>query len=269
MSKKMVNALKAKVRESKYNNLRPTEETLNSGYEFVYEFAHNFIINGKVIANDFINNLCSKHKNLIQQDKNGKKDYRLFAKAVFTEMFEYASAKVPNDSVIEKLITDYSTFNNRSTYITLVLSQNQALHPFELHIGNIYSSLKPKRICMNCDDPNCLKFNFSMNEGVYRGQDLICDLHNSVEFKLKYKDGNVTYEDGKVLLTIPKELKNYKVNDKNLFDIIVEYFQKICEKLGFKFETKIEHSLGKPLKVVSEANASSVEDLKLKVNNPR
>nr|WP_265033770.1 hypothetical protein [Wolbachia endosymbiont (group A) of Sicus ferrugineus] len=70
-------------------------------------------------------------------------------------------------------------------------------------------------------------------------------------------------------ITIPKELKNYKVNDKNLFDIIVEYFQKICEKLGFKFETKIEHSLGKPLKVVSESNASSVEYLKLKVNNPR
>ncbi|MDE5061263.1 MULTISPECIES: hypothetical protein [Wolbachia] len=263
----MVNALKAKVKESKYNNLRPTEETLNSGYEFVYESAHNFIINRKVIANDFINNLCSKHKNLIQQDKNGKKDYRLFAKAVFTEMFEYAGAKVPNDSIIEKLITDYSTFNNRSTYIMLVLSQNQALRPFELHIGN-YSLFKPKRICMNCDDPNCLKFSFSVNEGVYNSDGvLVCNLHNSVKFKLKCKDGNVTYEDGKVLLTIPKELKNYKVNDKNLFDIIVEYFQKFCEKLDFKFETKVEHSLGKPLKVLNDVNASHDKNLNLNLNN--
>lgn len=60
---------------------------------------------------------------------------------------------------------------------------------------------------------------------------------------------------------------------------LIEYFKKLCEKLGFEFDTrieydperniKIEHNLGEPLKVVSEANASSVEDLKLKVNNQR
>ncbi|MDR2548187.1 MAG: hypothetical protein LBC34_01635 [Rickettsiales bacterium] len=106
---------------------------------------------------------------------------------------------------------------------------------------------------MSCDDPNCLKFNFSTNKVIHddhRG--FICNLHNSVEFKLKCKNGNVTYKEGKVFLTIPKELRNYKVGGKNLFDIIVEYFQRACEKLGFKFETKIEHSLGKPLKVIDE-----------------
>jgi len=77
----------------------------------------------------------------------------------------------------------------------------------------------------------------------------------------------VTYEEGKVSLTIPRELKNYKVDDKNLFDIIVEYFQRACEKLGFKFETKVEHSLGEPLKVLNDANVSPNKNLNLNLSN--
>jgi hypothetical protein len=69
------------------------------------------------------------------------------------------------------------------------------------------------------------------------------------------------------LFTEPRELKNYKVNDKNLFDIIVEYFQKFCEKLDFKFEIKVEHSLGKPLKVLNDVNASHDKNLNLNLNN--
>ncbi len=44
------------------------------------------------------------------------------------------------------------------------------------------------------------------------------------------------------------------------------YHKQIDNKLE---RAKVEHSLGDPLKVVSEANVSSVEDLKLKMNNPR
>jgi hypothetical protein len=46
--------------------------------------------------------------------------------------------------------------------------------------------------------------------------------------------------------------KKYKDNGKNLFDIIKEYFEILCAKLGFKFEIKmqIEHGLGPSLKVL-------------------
>lgn len=44
------------------------------------------------------------------------------------------------------------------------------------------------------------------------------------------------------------------------------YHKQIDNKLE---RAKVEHSLGEPLKVISEANVSSVEDSKLKVNNQR
>lgn len=78
--------------------------------------------------------------------------------------------------------------------------------------------------------------------------DKICNLSSSLEFTIESHNGEdfVTYRDGKLSLTTPKELKNYKDNGKSLFDIIKEYFQKFCAKLGFKPETKIqiEHGFG-------------------------
>ncbi|MCM1001132.1 MAG: hypothetical protein KTV72_02230 [Wolbachia endosymbiont of Melophagus ovinus] len=279
MSKEIVDALKAKVRESEYTNLRSTEETLDSGYKTYkdldidtgigidsnseYKFAHDFVINGKVITNDFIKDLYSEHKNLILQNKNGKENYRLFLKAVFTKMFWHADARIPNNSIMEELITYY----NRSGYMSSISFQD-LLCPFELRMysfESLVSSYKEK-ICMDCDDSNCLKFSFNASDGVYgNNQNLVCNLHTSVKFKLKCESKNVTYEEGKVSLTIPRKLKNYKVDDKNLFDIIIEYFQRACEKLGFKFEAKIEHSLGKPLKVIDEPGV--VQGLNSGVNN--
>ncbi|WP_369799935.1 hypothetical protein [Wolbachia endosymbiont of Ctenocephalides felis wCfeJ] len=125
---------------------------------------------------------------------------------------------------------------------------------------------------MDCDDSNCLKFSFNASDGIYdNNQNLVCNLHTSVEFKLKCEGENVKYEEGKVSLTIPKELKNYKVSGKNLLDVIVEHFQKFCEKLGFNFETKVEHSLGEPLKVLNDINASQDKNSNLnqRLNNPR
>ncbi|MFJ5388538.1 hypothetical protein [Wolbachia endosymbiont of Drosophila bicornuta] len=58
----------------------------------------------------------------------------------------------------------------------------------------------------------------------------------------------VTYTNGNLSLTVPERLKDYNIGDKSLFDIIKEYFQKLCERLGF-FKIKIEHGLGDPLEV--------------------
>lgn len=84
-------------------------------------------------------------------------------------------------------------------------------------------------------------------------EEKICDLSSSLEFTLEsqYGEDLVKYGDGKLSLTIPEELKNYKDNGKTLFDTIKEYFQKFCAKLGFKPKAKIqiEHSLGTQIKV--------------------
>ncbi|MFP3023360.1 MAG: hypothetical protein ACEY3K_10870, partial [Wolbachia sp.] len=62
-----------------------------------------------------------------------------------------------------------------------------------------------------------------------------------------------------------KELKNYKANDKNLFDVIIEYFQKFCEKFGFHFfEENFEYNLDKPLRALSDINTSQDKNLNLK-----
>ncbi|MFP3015554.1 MAG: hypothetical protein ACEY3B_04555 [Wolbachia sp.] len=274
MSKEMVNALKAKVKELKHADLIAAAiipegwNEINSGHCTYKDLCRqpDLTINGKTITNEFISNLYSKHKNLIPQDQNSEGDYCPFLKKVFTEMFKHAGAIVPNDSIIEELITNY----NQLGYVRFFYTSYSSVFSLE----SLHLDCNGKRAFrMDCYDPNCLKFSFGMKSipvlGMENDFHEVCDLSSLVEFKLKCQDGNVTYEDGKVLLTIPKELKNYKVSGKNLFDIIVEYFQKFCEKLGFKFETKVEHSLGEPLKVVSEANASSIKDLKLKVNNPR
>lgn len=140
---------------------------------------------------------------------------------------------------------------------------------------------------MSCYQPDCLKLSFSMkctnmcdidmyNEVTYIETR---DLSSSVEFRQKCQDGGVTYEDGKVLLTIPKELEDYKAGDDSLLDKLtdiinklVEYFKKLCEKLGLKFDTrieydserniKIEHKLGKPLQVIDEPDVYAVNGLR-------
>ncbi|MCA4773721.1 hypothetical protein [Wolbachia endosymbiont of Mansonella perstans] len=186
-----------------------------------------------------------------------------FLKQLLQKYFGMLVQKFPN-SIMEELIIYY----NRSGYMEFFSFQCQVLLDMcFLKVQNLFCR---EMIYMSCDDPNCLKFNFSTNKGIYESQKgFIYDLQNSVEFKLRWEGESVTYEEGKVSLTVPRELKNYKIDGKNLFDITIEYFQRACEKLGFKFETKIEHSLGKLLKVVDESGISTVKDLNSEVDNPR
>lgn len=53
----------------------------------------------------------------------------------------------------------------------------------------------------------------------------VCRLHAALEFTLKFQNGTVDYENGKVILTVPKELKNYKANGKSLLDDINQHFE--------------------------------------------
>ncbi|WP_341822478.1 hypothetical protein [Wolbachia endosymbiont (group A) of Clivina fossor] len=184
-------------------------------------------------------------QHLLPTEKDENKDYRSFAKEVFKKMFRYAGAEVPSNAILEELVTNC----NQAGYEAAPFIQTQ------LALGQSFIVENPKKVInIDCANQNNVRIRsdmrlpiLSVKNQVMHG-DKICDLSNSLEFTLESQDGKdfVTYRDGKLSLTIPKELKNYKDNGKSLFDIIKEYFQKFCAKLGFKPEIKIqiEHSLG-------------------------
>ncbi|WP_264338381.1 hypothetical protein [Wolbachia endosymbiont (group A) of Cheilosia soror] len=196
-------------------------------------------------------NAGREHMDLLLKVGDDNKNYRPFVKEVFKELFKYAEAKVPSDPILEELVTNC----NQAGYLAgIFIEYHSALSNYQLTLRdpdkviNIdYTGHNNIRVKSDMEIP-VTKFN---NPG-----EKICDLSTSLEFVLESQDGKdgVTYKDGKLLLTIPKELKNYKEEGRNLFDVIKEYFQKFCEKLGFKFEIKtqkIEHDLDDSLKVNS------------------
>lgn len=246
--------LKAQAEKFGFSRLRAGKDNAeaNSGNTAFLDFQRmDFVINKKDIDQNFINQLYAKRASLIENNKNGEKNYRPFAKEVFKEMFKYAEAKVPSDSILEELVTNC----NQAGHEAGVLIESQ------LALGqHSFLVFSPKRV-MNIDyiDQNNVSIRSDMKLPIFfqrsdgKAGDKVCDLSSSIEFTIESQNDkdDVTYKDGKLSLTVPRELKNYKIDGKNLFDIIKEYFQKFCEKFGFKFEVGIEHDLGDPMEVNS------------------
>ncbi|NSM56477.1 hypothetical protein HET73_02725 [Wolbachia endosymbiont of Atemnus politus] len=190
-------------------------------------------------------NAGQNYIHLLPTEKDENKDYRPFAKEIFKQIFRYAGAEVPSDAILEELVTNC----NQAGYEAAPFVQTQ------LALGQSFVLESPQKVInIDCVNQNSARIRsdmsipvLSIRDQVMHG-DKICDLSNSLEFTIESHNGEsfVTYRDGKLSLTIPEELKSYKDNGKSLFDIIKEYFQKLCAKLGFKPETKIqiEHDLG-------------------------
>ncbi len=177
-----------------------------------------------------------------------KKDYRALAKEIFKEMFRYAGAEVPSNAILEELVTNC----NQAGYEAGIFNESHAA----LSSCSLIPHSPKKALNIYCTDHNHIKVKSDMAMPITtlnNPKEKICDLSSSLEFTLEsqYGEDLVKYGDGKLSLTIPEELKNYKDNGKTLFDTIKEYFQKFRAKLGFKPEAKIqiEHSLGTQIKV--------------------
>ncbi|WP_353285102.1 hypothetical protein [Wolbachia endosymbiont (group A) of Beris morrisii] len=222
-----------KIWENHFNNPETTDHQKTDSYRKEFERFYNI---GK------------EHNHLLP--KKGDKNHRPFAKEVFKEMFGYAGAEVPSDPILEELVTNC----NQAGYGAGIFN--------EYHAALSSYSLTPhdpeKALNIYYIDHNHIKIKSDMAIPITtfdNPEEKICDLSSSLEFTLESQDSKdgVTYKDGKLSLTAPEELKNYQEGEKSLFDIIKEYFQKFCEKLGFKFETKtqIEHNLNNSLKVGS------------------
>ncbi|WP_369408560.1 hypothetical protein [Wolbachia endosymbiont of Atemnus politus] len=132
-------------------------------------------------------------------------------------MFVHAGAAVfPSNSIIEELITHY----NRLGYKKFFSFRNQTFHPFGLRVYSSYFSNPSYRemTCMSCEDSNCLKFSFSVDDGIYNDNKiLVCNLQDSVEFKLKCEGENVRYEEGKVSFATKQVVKIYSMLLLNIF----------------------------------------------------
>lgn len=158
---------------------------------------------------------------LLPTERDENKDYRSFAKAVFKKMFRYARAEDASDAILEELVTNC----NQAGYEAAPFIQTQ------LALGQSFIVENPKKVInIDCANQNNVRIRSDMRlpilyvENQVMHGDKICNLPSSLEFTIESHNGEdfVTYRDGKLSLTIPKELKNYKDNGKSLFDIIKE-----------------------------------------------
>ncbi|MGL9725761.1 MAG: hypothetical protein ACR5KV_03615 [Wolbachia sp.] len=80
MPKEIVNVLESEIKKLKYADLKSVPVKSNSGFKTYSDLdrSHNLTINKQKVANEFIRELYSKHKDLIL----GGRDYRLFFKLV-------------------------------------------------------------------------------------------------------------------------------------------------------------------------------------------
>ncbi|WP_250295480.1 hypothetical protein [Wolbachia endosymbiont of Oedothorax gibbosus] len=244
--------LKAQAEKFDFSKLRAGKDNAeaNSGNTAFCDLRRmDFVINKKSISRDFIAKLYKEHDSLLPKSEGKNEDYRPFARKVFKEIFKYAEAQVPSDSILEELVINC----NQAGYVGALYGENKPLFhvamAYELVFGSSHTTY------IDCSDPSHATIRIEEKIAVCtltKPEEELCKLDSSLELTLKSQgDKNVTYEDGKLSLTAPRELKNYKIDGKNLFDIIKEYFQKFCEKFGFKFEVEIEQGLGDPMEVNS------------------
>ncbi|WP_264336299.1 MULTISPECIES: TomO hydrophobic C-terminal domain-containing protein [unclassified Wolbachia] len=200
----------------------------------------DFVINGQVIDKNFVSQL---------RDKCNQNDQRQIAKHVFTKMFEHAKAEIPNDNLLEELINSC----NQAGYDGSLLMQ---LSPIFLGHDLQLPDANDRHIEIVCSDQDSLNIKYCPNMPVKQLGKEICRVDAILEFTLKSQDGKVEYEDGKVTLTIPEQLKNYKVDGKSLLDDIKMHFEDVDNAI---IESLLEN--------IDEGQNSFVVDLPTEVNS--
>ncbi|WP_264337737.1 MULTISPECIES: ankyrin repeat domain-containing protein [unclassified Wolbachia] len=179
----------------------------NTAYQDLYR-TDFFVINDRTIDNSFIKGLYDKY--------NEGDDKRLFAKYVFTEIFKYAKAEVPNDYILEELITSC----NQAGYDGSLLMQLSPI--FSKHKLSLpHANDRKISIVYNSQGSLNIQYCPSMPVRELDTNREICRVDAILEFTLKFHNGEVEYENGKVTLIIPEELK---AGRESLLDDINERF---------------------------------------------
>ncbi|MBA8758429.1 ankyrin repeat domain-containing protein [Wolbachia pipientis] len=203
---KLTQSLLSQVRADKNN------ADANSGKQAYKDLPRmNFIINGKTISKDFVGQLCDRYNQELQSNK------RQVAKHVLIEMFKHAKAEVPDDHILKELITNC----NQAGYDGSLFMQ---LFPIFFEHNLQLPDANDRKISIICNSQDSLNIQYCPSMPV-KQQDTnieICRLDAILEFTLKSQNGKVEYEEGKVTLTIPEQLKTGR---ENLLDDINKYFK--------------------------------------------
>ncbi|OEY87023.1 hypothetical protein BIY23_00855 [Wolbachia pipientis] len=230
--------LQSYARDFNYQYLRQNTSNANSGRQAYLDIPRmNFVINGKNINNNLINKLYIENENLIKPsppESDISTDYRPFAKAIFSEMFKSAHAPIPNKAILEEFVTNCNQSGYEFSYGLLLkeLFQKHGLFT-QLNDGQrtIYITIRsPDSIRVESKNPV-----ISITD-MENGKK-ICNMSYSLGFALESNMNKIEYKNGQISLTLPKNLKKYKVDDdtqqsrKNLFDIIVGFFREMVNKL--------------------------------------
>ncbi|GHM58925.1 MAG: hypothetical protein sL5_10130 [Candidatus Mesenet longicola] len=250
----LVSTLQFEVEKLDYSKLKAGEDnqSAQSGGTMYLDLTrmHNtLIINGRKMIDDDNDqeekeSLIDKTMEEVDESLNllyeldyGNKceNYHPYLKKVFKKIFQYAGAKVPNESIIQELITNCNQAGYEATLCTPGLFL--ALQEFGLTAMGF-----DRTIHIDCHDPNSVALKIDMKTPLYEQYEggkvgkKIGSLPASLEFKLKSQENKVEYIDGKLSLTLPKELEQ----DKDLLAKIIEWFKEL-----FGIEVKgpvIEHS---------------------------
>ncbi|WP_264682915.1 MULTISPECIES: ankyrin repeat domain-containing protein [unclassified Wolbachia] len=171
----------------------------------------DFVINGQVIDKNFVSQL---------RDKCNQNDQRQIAKHVFTKMFEHAKAEIPNDNLLEELITSC----NQAGYDGSLLMQLSPI--FSKHKLSLpHANDRKISIVYNSQGSLNIQYCPSMPVRELDTNKEICRVDAILEFTLKFRDSKVEYENGKVTFAIPEQLENYKADGKSLLDEINRHFE--------------------------------------------
>ncbi|WP_353283601.1 lipase family protein [Wolbachia endosymbiont (group A) of Pogonocherus hispidulus] len=194
------------------------DPSVNSGKQAYKDLPRmSFVINGQAIDKEFVSQQCNTHSEGVKDD-----NYRQTAKQVFTEMFKHAKAEVPNDHILEELITSC----NQAGYEFAMYGQIQPI----LAQYNLTPTIPEKTMGIHCNSANSVSVEYSevivvKNPDSEQLEEYKCD--SKLRFTLKSQDGKVEYENGKVTFTVPQELNNYKTDGKSLLGDIKECFEDV------------------------------------------
>ncbi|WP_375315987.1 hypothetical protein [Wolbachia endosymbiont (group A) of Colletes cunicularius] len=203
---KLTQRLLSKVKANESN------KDANSGKQAYKDLPRmSFMINDKPIDSRFVTQLY---------DELNQNDKRQVAKHVFIKMFEHAGAEVPNGHILEELITHC----NQAGYEFAMYEQMHSIFA-NYNLIPIVSE-KTIHICdSNADSVNIEYRKITCVAELNNPEKEICRSNSSLKFTLKFQSDRVDYENGKVILTIPEQLSNYKANDNSLLDDINKHFK--------------------------------------------
>lgn len=168
-----------------------------------------FVINSESIDKNYIHGLSRNNKN------NGEYE---FAKYILTEIFRSAKAQVPNDKILDELIISCNQAGYERLPVLLFFTFN--------YYGLIPSNSVERRINITSENQNSLNIRYCAKIPINKlNGAAITEVSTVLEFSLNSKDcEDVKYENCKLTLTIPKQLKNYADDYGNLLDDVKDCF---------------------------------------------